>query len=56
LVMNSSLVLILHCPFSFVGPYIFLTISLSLSHVTYIFPILLVRVHGIHRGGTVICF
>jgi hypothetical protein len=28
LVINSSLLLILHCPFSFVGPYIFLNIFL----------------------------
>ena len=43
LAINSAFVLILHCPFSFVGPYIFLTIFLS--HVINIFSILLVRVH-----------
>jgi len=35
LILNSSLVLILHCPFSFVGPYILL--SIFLSHVINIF-------------------
>jgi len=29
MVLSSTLVLILHCPFSFVGPYIFLNILLS---------------------------
>ena len=43
LVLSSLLVLILHCPFSFVGPYIFLNIFLS--HVINIFSILLVSVH-----------
>jgi len=36
LVINSSFVLILHCQFSFLGPYIFLNIFLS--HVINIFP------------------
>jgi len=36
LVINSSFDLILHCPFSFVGPYIYLNIFLS--HVINIFP------------------
>ena len=42
LVANSKLVLILHCPFSFVGPYIFLNIFLS--HVINIFSILFVSI------------
>jgi hypothetical protein len=37
LVINSYFVLILHCPYSFVGPYIFLNIFLS--HVINIFSI-----------------
>ena len=41
LVINSKLVLILHCPVSFVGPYTFLTIFLS--HVINIFSILFVK-------------
>ena len=40
LVTNSSFVLILHRPLSFVGPYIFLNIFLS--HVINIFSLLLV--------------
>ena len=43
LVLNSSLVLIHHCPLSFVDPYIFL--SIFLSNVINIFFILLVSVH-----------
>ena len=44
LFINSVLGLILHCPFSFVGPHIFLNIFLS--HVINIFSILLVRAHA----------
>ena len=43
LVFNSSFVLILHRPFSFVGLYTFL--SIFLSHVINIFSLLLVTVH-----------
>ena len=40
-VSSSKSVLILHCPFSFLGPYIFL--SIFLSHVINIFSILFVK-------------
>ena len=52
LVLNSSLLLILHCPFSFVGLYIFL--SIFLSRVINIFSVLLVIVHVRCRYNRVI--